>query len=249
MKPVFSAAIALAMAAGVAQAQPTDNQDHRDHRGQTAAPARPQAAPVQGAARTGPRGGWTGATGATHSQAIPQIVPRGGATVSGQTYRGQGQTTYRGQSQGAYRGQGQTTYRGQSQGTFTGATARGGVQSGRQATLQSGSRGGVRGQRSLRPQDQGRSQFDPNRFRHSYFAQRRYNAGAYYQPRGWYYRRWGFGDILPFGWFASNYYLSAFDYGLPPPPIGAEWVRNGPDAVLVDIWSGEVLSVEYGVFY
>jgi len=33
------------------------------------------------------------------------------------------------------------------------------------------------------------------------------------------------------------------------PPVGCEWVRVGSDALLVDIWTGEVLSVEYGLFW
>jgi Ni/Co efflux regulator RcnB len=62
-------------------------------------------------------------------------------------------------------------------------------------------------------------------------------------------RSWSFGDYLPGGWYGSSYYLNAWQYGLPYPPIGCEWVRVGNDALLVDVWSGQVLSVYYGLFW
>lgn len=62
-------------------------------------------------------------------------------------------------------------------------------------------------------------------------------------------RSWSYGDRLPWGWFGASYYLNWGAYGLPLPPIGCEWVRVGSDALLVDIWSGEVLSVYYGLFW
>jgi hypothetical protein len=36
---------------------------------------------------------------------------------------------------------------------------------------------------------------------------------------------------------------------LPARRSGCEWVREGSDAVLVNIWTGEVLSVASGVFW
>jgi Ni/Co efflux regulator RcnB len=36
--------------------------------------------------------------------------------------------------------------------------------------------------------------------------------------------------------------------GLPHPPGGAQWVRNGPDLVLVDLATGRIIDVAYGVF-
>lgn len=101
----------------------------------------------------------------------------------------------------------------------------------------------------LRSRDRGRAWFDPGRYRQSYHATHRYHVGSYRYPRGWHYQRWTFGDFLPFGWFTSNYYIDAWDYGLPQPPIGCEWVRQGSDAVLVDVWTGEILSVYYDLFW
>lgn len=62
-------------------------------------------------------------------------------------------------------------------------------------------------------------------------------------------RAWSFGDYLPYGWYSPSYYLDAWRYGLPQPPIGCEWVRVGDNALLVDVWSGQVLSVYYDLFW
>jgi Ni/Co efflux regulator RcnB len=101
----------------------------------------------------------------------------------------------------------------------------------------------------LRDRDRGRGWFSAGGFQRQFHAERRYHVGPYFRPNGWYFRTWAFGDFLPWGWYAPQYYLDWAAYGLPPPPVGCEWIREGNDAVLVDIWTGEVLSVDYGVFY
>ena len=61
---------------------------------------------------------------------------------------------------------------------------------------------------------------------------------------------WDFGDFLPWGWYSPEYYISDwYDFGLPPPPIGCEWIAEGNDALLVDVWTGEILSVYRGIFW
>jgi Ni/Co efflux regulator RcnB len=114
-----------------------------------------------------------------------------------------------------------------------------------------GQRGGYGFQdHALRGRDQGRVYYNAGEFARQYYAERRFRFGGYrYWPSGWYLRAWNYGDFLPYGWFASQYYLDWADYGLPPPPIGCEWIAQGPDAVLVDVWTGEVLSVVRGAFY
>lgn len=104
------------------------------------------------------------------------------------------------------------------------------------------------GDHQLRDRDRNRHWFNPDQWRRSYWAQHRYRA-PYRYPPGWYVRTWVFGDFLPHGWYSQNYYLDWWRYGLPMPPIGAEWVRAGDDALLVDTWSGEVLSVYYDLFW
>jgi Ni/Co efflux regulator RcnB len=99
-----------------------------------------------------------------------------------------------------------------------------------------------------RDRDQGRSWFNGGAFAHEVQATRHFQIAPYAYPHGWYARTWSYGNYLPLGWYTADYYLDWNDYGLPPPPIGCEWVRVGPDALLVDIWTGEVLSVESGIF-
>lgn len=101
----------------------------------------------------------------------------------------------------------------------------------------------------LRDRDHGRQWYNPDRWRPTYHATHRYRTPYYRTPPGFYIRSWVFGDYLPHGWYAPSYYLDWWSYGLPRPPIGTEWVRSGPDALLVDTWSGEVLSVYYDLFW
>jgi Ni/Co efflux regulator RcnB len=87
-------------------------------------------------------------------------------------------------------------------------------------------------------------------FHRSFNASRRFQAPSYRRPAGWYDHRWGFGEFLPTAFWARDYWLSDYSsYDLPPPPYGAVWVRVGNDALLVDEDSGEVITIEYGIFY
>jgi Ni/Co efflux regulator RcnB len=87
-------------------------------------------------------------------------------------------------------------------------------------------------------------------YHQNFTAPRHFHAGAYHQPAGWYPHRWMFGEFLPAAFWARDYWLINFmDFGLPPPPYGAIWVRVGYDALLIDQDTGEVITVEYGVFY
>jgi Ni/Co efflux regulator RcnB len=101
----------------------------------------------------------------------------------------------------------------------------------------------------LRGRDHGRAWYDPDRFRGHYWAERRFHASYWHRPAGWYARSWTFGMFLPVGWYQPDYYLDWAGYDLPTPPVGCEWVREGYDALLVDVYTGEILSVYQGVFY
>ena len=73
---------------------------------------------------------------------------------------------------------------------------------------------------------------------------------AYRQPAGFYVHRWTFGERLPIAFYARDYWIADFAlYGLIAPWPGYEWVRVGDDALLVDVETGEVIRVEYGLFY
>jgi Ni/Co efflux regulator RcnB len=55
---------------------------------------------------------------------------------------------------------------------------------------------------------------------------------------------------LPPIFFAPEYYYPDWaTLGLDPPPPGAQWVRYGPDLLLVDLSTGSVLETVPGVFY
>jgi Ni/Co efflux regulator RcnB len=86
--------------------------------------------------------------------------------------------------------------------------------------------------------------------RRNVVASRRFHAGAYRAPRGYRYRRWSYGAFLPRVYWGRDYWITDFlAYGLFAPPAGLVWVRYGPDALLIDEYTGEVIQVDYGVFY
>ena len=81
-------------------------------------------------------------------------------------------------------------------------------------------------------------------------ATRRFHAAAYVRPSGWYAHRWTFGEVLPAFFFVRTYWILDWsDFGLDFPPPGTVWVRVGDDALLIDEFTGEVIIVEYGIFY
>jgi Ni/Co efflux regulator RcnB len=97
----------------------------------------------------------------------------------------------------------------------------------------------------------GRPHYTPQAFPHEVNPGRQYRFhGEWRQPQGYHYQRWAYGDHLPIGWFIASFWLTDFlDYDLSPPPYGYAWVREGPDAVLVNVNDGTVVQVAYGVFY
>jgi Ni/Co efflux regulator RcnB len=75
------------------------------------------------------------------------------------------------------------------------------------------------------------------------------HAGAYVFPHGHRYHRRHPGERLPLIFLSEIYDFA--DYaaaGFDDPPDGYEWIRYGPDLLLVDLDTGEVADVEYGVF-
>jgi Ni/Co efflux regulator RcnB len=86
-------------------------------------------------------------------------------------------------------------------------------------------------------------------YQHNYQAARNFKIGPYHPPAGWTARHWAYGQILPRAYWASQYILADYWlFALEVPPVGYEWVRDGDDAILVNIVTGEILQVEYGVF-
>jgi len=87
-------------------------------------------------------------------------------------------------------------------------------------------------------------------FRRAYRAPHRFRIGVYRRPAGWYSHHWYVGAYLPRGWFVRDYWIGDWGmYGLIDPPDGLVWVRVGPDAMLIDPDTGEVVRVVYGIFW
>jgi Ni/Co efflux regulator RcnB len=98
--------------------------------------------------------------------------------------------------------------------------------------------------------DHNRPRYDQRRYPHYFQAPHRYRTTTYIVPYGFYDYSWSFGDYLPWGWYGPSYWIGDwFAYGLPPPPIGCEWVRVGRDALLIDTFDGRVLSVARLLFW
>ena len=213
-------------------------------------------------AQGGPAGGQTqhfsGAQNGQHWNGQQQWQGQGGQHFNGQTAVQGGQQHFNSQAvqggQQRWQGQGgQQHWQGQGgqqhwQGQANGQVQHWNGQGGQH--WQGGNAGFGFQNHALRGRDEGRGYYSANVFARQYHAERRFRFGGYRNyPSGWGFRAWNYGDFLPYGWFGSQYYLDWADYGLPAPPIGCEWVAEGPDAVLVDVWTGEVLSVYRGVFY
>jgi Ni/Co efflux regulator RcnB len=106
-------------------------------------------------------------------------------------------------------------------------------------------------QRPSEPQgwNQRPQQIDRPTYQHNYQAARSYRIGPYRRPPGWVARHWAYGQILPHAYWTPQYLIADYWlFALEVPPAGCEWVRDDTDALLVDIATGEILQVEYGVF-
>ncbi len=77
-----------------------------------------------------------------------------------------------------------------------------------------------------------------------YFAPGR---GYYHVPDQYYGHHWGRGEYLPRYFFSYRVYDPDY-YDLPYPPYGCAWMFVGEDAVLVDLDTGEIIDIVYGVF-
>lgn len=109
---------------------------------------------------------------------------------------------------------------------------------------------GPRGyQRPAEPHVARPTSVDRGAYQHNYRAARTYHIGPYRRPAGWTAHRWAYGEILPRAYWAPQYLIGDYWlFGLEVPPVGYEWVRDGNDALLIDVNTGEILQVEYGVF-
>jgi Ni/Co efflux regulator RcnB len=73
---------------------------------------------------------------------------------------------------------------------------------------------------------------------------------AFTYPSGFRYQTWTTGGILPPVFLAAPYFYDGYaTLGLAPPPGGYQWVRYGPDLLLVNVHTGRIADVVDGVFY
>jgi hypothetical protein len=79
-----------------------------------------------------------------------------------------------------------------------------------------------------------------------------YRIGRYRPPSGygWGYRRYGIGAALDAGFFSQDYWIGNPGYYRLPPAYGPyRWVRYYNDALLVNIYSGQILDEIPDFFY
>ena len=78
----------------------------------------------------------------------------------------------------------------------------------------------------------------------------RFHFGFYYDPFGWDYFRYGIGWRLWPSYYRSSYWLNDPSYYRLPRAYGPyRWVRYHNDALLVNIYSGQVVDVIYDFFW
>lgn len=76
-----------------------------------------------------------------------------------------------------------------------------------------------------------------------------FRIGIYYDPFGYGYRPFSIGYRLQPLYFGQRYWIDPAMYSLPYPPPGTQWVRYWNDALLVDMYTGEVVDVIYNFFW
>jgi Ni/Co efflux regulator RcnB len=69
-------------------------------------------------------------------------------------------------------------------------------------------------------------------------------------PTGYAYRLWAVGATLPpLFWSTPTYYYTGWDaMGLPPPDPGFQYIEYGPDLLLVNVATGQIVQVFPGAF-
>ena len=88
------------------------------------------------------------------------------------------------------------------------------------------------------------------KYRRNVTATHRYRGPRWYQPASFRYVRYSYGQRLPRVYFVRDYWLTNFwAFGLFAPPPGYVWVRYGSDALLIDEFTGEIVQVQYNIFF
>jgi Ni/Co efflux regulator RcnB len=89
--------------------------------------------------------------------------------------------------------------------------------------------------------------YDWRRYRDSHRSV--FHLGLYIDPFGYGYQPFSIGYRLPPVYFGQQYWIDPALYGLPYPPPGTQWVRYWNDALLIDMYTGEVVDSIQGFFW
>lgn len=77
-----------------------------------------------------------------------------------------------------------------------------------------------------------------------------FRVGVYYDPFGWGYQRYNIGWRLYPAYYQQNFWLTdPYMYDLPYAPWPLQWVRYYDDALLVNVFTGQVVDVMYDFFW
>jgi len=86
-------------------------------------------------------------------------------------------------------------------------------------------------------------------YRKTVTSKHRYDAAAFVAPSGFTYRRFQVGEHVPSVLLSDSVVLNDYqNYALESPPSGLTWIRDGQDALLIDMRTGEVIQADYDVF-
>lgn len=93
--------------------------------------------------------------------------------------------------------------------------------------------------------------FNGGRNNGDFRGDRDWHGGRWGGPHdSWGYHGWGYGAFIPRAFLVDSFFLADFaDYDLGPPPPNCEWVQDGPNALLIDIYTGRVIEVIPNAFY
>jgi Ni/Co efflux regulator RcnB len=234
------------------RAERANNGNSGDHAQRSGGWNRAQAAPQveqRQAVEQGQRGGWdrsrfAGRGNATQQAQVQQQVQQ--QQVQQQAYR----NGYRGGYSGAYAGR-QTEQAQQAQ-------RYGGWSGNRNGWNQQGSQYRQRQAVQNQAYDRSRSgswnrdwrndrRYDWRNYRNNHRST--FRLGVYFDPFGYSYRPYDIGYRLAPAYFGQQYWIDPGMYQLPYPPPGTQWVRYWNDAVLVDMYSGQIVDVIHDFFW
>ena len=90
--------------------------------------------------------------------------------------------------------------------------------------------------------------YDWNNYRNHHRSA--FRIGFYYDPFGWSYRPWSIGSYMYPSYYDQSFWLNdPWQYRLPPAYGPYRWVRYWDDALLVNIYTGQVEDVLHNFFW